>query len=79
MPVENLLGPAPSLPTVKADALGIFGTADPYLTEAAMTASESRVAGRWRYERLEGVGHCMSLEAADHINRLLLDFLAADH
>ena len=33
------------------------------------------VAGAWRYERLEGPGHWMQLEAPDEVNRLLLDFL----
>jgi pimeloyl-ACP methyl ester carboxylesterase len=29
----------------------------------------------WRYERLEGPGHWMHLEAPETINRLLIDFL----
>jgi pimeloyl-ACP methyl ester carboxylesterase len=28
-----------------------------------------------RYERLDGPGHWMQLEAPDQVNRLLLDFL----
>jgi pimeloyl-ACP methyl ester carboxylesterase len=42
-----------------------------------MTGSEKNVRGSWRYERLEGVGHWMQLEAPDEVNRLLLDFLPA--
>jgi pimeloyl-ACP methyl ester carboxylesterase len=55
--------------------MGVFGTADLYLTEAAMTSSRSKVTGPWRYERLEGVGHFIPLEAPEQLNRLLLDFL----
>ena len=76
LPVDRLLGPAPQLPPVKADTLAIFGTADDYLVEEAMTASEQRVEGRWRYERLEGVGHWLPLQAADRVNELLVEFLA---
>jgi pimeloyl-ACP methyl ester carboxylesterase len=30
----------------------------------------------WRYERLDGVGHRMQLEAPERISELLLDFLS---
>jgi pimeloyl-ACP methyl ester carboxylesterase len=33
------------------------------------------VAGPWRYERVDGPGHWMQLEAPGAINQLLLDFL----
>jgi pimeloyl-ACP methyl ester carboxylesterase len=55
--------------------MGVFGTADVALTEDAMVKSASRVSGPWRYERLEGIGHFIPLDAADQLNRLLLDFL----
>ena len=42
-----------------------------------MTASAQQVAGPWRYERIDGAGHWMQLEAPDELNRLLLDFLPA--
>jgi pimeloyl-ACP methyl ester carboxylesterase len=35
------------------------------------------VDGPWRYERIEGAGHWMQLDAPDTLNPLLLDFLAA--
>jgi pimeloyl-ACP methyl ester carboxylesterase len=41
-----------------------------------MTGSEANVAGPWRYERIEGPGHWMQLEAPDAVNELLVDFLA---
>jgi pimeloyl-ACP methyl ester carboxylesterase len=40
-----------------------------------MTDSARFVTGDWRYERLDGVGHHMPLEAPDRVNALLLDFL----
>src|SRR6185312_13425503 len=35
------------------------------------------VSGPWRYERLEGPGHWMQLDAPDQVNALLTDFLPA--
>jgi pimeloyl-ACP methyl ester carboxylesterase len=76
-PPERLVAPPPQLPPVQAPTLGVFGTDDLYLTEDAMQRSAECVAGSWRYERLEGVGHWIPLEAVDRLNRLLLDFLPA--
>jgi len=75
LPPDRLLGPVPPLPPVAAPTMGVFGTADLYLTEGAMVKSASKVTGPWRYERLEGVGHFVPLQAADQLNKLLLDFL----
>ncbi len=47
------------------------------LTEGQMTRSAAAVAGPWRYERLDGPGHWMQLQAPDAVNRLLVDFLPA--
>lgn len=74
---ERLVAPPPQLPPVQAPTLGIFGTRDLYVTEDAMRRSGEFVTGPWRYERLEGVGHWIPLEAAERLNRLLLDFLPA--
>jgi pimeloyl-ACP methyl ester carboxylesterase len=74
-PVQRLLGPPPPMPPVAAPTMGVFGTADVALTEDAMVKSASRVSGPWRYERLEGIGHFIPLDAADQLNKLLLDFL----
>ncbi len=77
VPVDRLIadGPAPQLPSVSAPTMGIFGTADLYLTEDAFVRSASKVTGPWRYERLEGAGHFIPLEEPDRLNALLLDFL----
>jgi pimeloyl-ACP methyl ester carboxylesterase len=55
--------------------MGIWSTGDIALLETQMTGSSDFVTGPWRYERLEGPGHWMQVEAAEELNRLLLDFL----
>ena len=78
LPVERLIGSGlgPAFPPVAAPTMGVYGTADLYLTEAAMVNSATKVTGGWRYERLEGVGHFVPLDAPVKLNKLLLDFLA---
>jgi pimeloyl-ACP methyl ester carboxylesterase len=56
--------------------MGVWSSGDFALTEGQMTRSAAHVAGEWRYERIEGPGHWMQLEAPETVNRLLLDFLA---
>jgi hypothetical protein len=53
--------------------MGVWSSGDPALTEGQMIRSASNVAGPWRYERLEGPGHWMGLEAPGKVNRLLID------
>ena len=72
---EFWVGPPPQLPPVQAPAMGIWSTGDMALSEAQMTDSARSVAGPWRYERLDGPGHWMQLEAPDEVTALLLDFL----
>jgi len=64
-----------ALPPVAAPTLGLFSTGEPYLTEAAMARSGEHVTGRWRYERIDGAGHWLQLDAAERVNRLLLEHL----
>jgi pimeloyl-ACP methyl ester carboxylesterase len=75
LPPTSLIQPPPELPPVQAPAMGIWSSGDLALTEEAMTGSAAHVAGPWRYERLDGVGHWMQLEAPEAVNALLLDFL----
>jgi len=77
IPASSFVEPGPELPPVQADTMGIWSSGDLFLTEGQMTRSEGSVAGKWRYERLDGPGHWMALEAPDQLNRLLLDFLPA--
>jgi pimeloyl-ACP methyl ester carboxylesterase len=63
------------MPQVQAPTMGVWSSGDPALTEGQMIRSASQVSGPWRYERLDGPGHWMQLEAPDVVNRLLIDFL----
>ena len=77
LPVQAILGRTGGLqlPMVKANTLGVWSTGDLYLTEEAMTRSEQRVQGTWRYERF-AESHWVPLDQPDRLNQLLLDFLS---
>ncbi len=75
VPPESYLQAGLELPPVQAPTMGVWSSGDPHLTEAQMTNSARCVAGPWRYERVDGAGHWMQLEAPDAVNRLLTDFL----
>ncbi|HUY67006.1 MAG TPA: alpha/beta fold hydrolase [Acidimicrobiales bacterium] len=77
VPPQAWIDPPPALPPVEAPTMGVWGSGDFALTEQQMTASAEYVAGPWRYERLQGPGHWMPLDAPDQVTRLLLDFLPA--
>jgi pimeloyl-ACP methyl ester carboxylesterase len=78
LPPESLVADPLELPPVQVPTMGVWSTGDMALTEQSMTGSEAFVAdGRWRYERIEGAGHWMQLDAPDRVNELLLDFLKA--
>jgi pimeloyl-ACP methyl ester carboxylesterase len=62
-------------PKVAVPVLGIWSSADPALTEAQMRGSARFVAAPFRYERIDGAGHWLQLEAPDRVNALLLGFL----
>jgi pimeloyl-ACP methyl ester carboxylesterase len=72
---EAWAAPPPRLPPVPAPAMGIWSTGDMALSEVQMTDSAQSTAGPFRYERLDGPGHWMQLDAPDQVNELLLDFL----
>jgi pimeloyl-ACP methyl ester carboxylesterase len=72
---ESWVAPPVVLPPVQAPTMGIWSSGDMALTETQMTDSAQNVAGPWRYERIEGPGHWVQLEAPNTVNQLLLDFL----
>jgi pimeloyl-ACP methyl ester carboxylesterase len=72
---ETWVGPPMQLPSVHAPTMGLWSSGDFALTETQMTDSAKSVSGPWRYERIDGPGHWMQLEAPDKVNALLLDFL----
>ncbi len=75
VPPSSLVQPAIEFPPVQAPTLGVWGSADFALTEQQMVGSAEFVTGPWRYERLDGLGHWVTLEDPGAINGLLLDFL----
>jgi pimeloyl-ACP methyl ester carboxylesterase len=77
IPPAAFVGAPIELPPVLAPTMGVWSSGDFALTEAQMTGSAAYVTGSWRYERLEGPGHWMQLQAPDEVNRLILDFLPA--
>lgn len=74
---EGWVAPPLDLPPVQAPTLGVWSTGEVAMTEEQMITSGRHVAGPWRYERLEGCGHWIPLEAPEACTRLLLDFLPA--
>ncbi len=77
LPPESLVGPPLELPPVQAPTMGMWSTGDFALLEQQMSGSGAFVTGDWRYERLDGPGHWLQLDAPEQVNRLLLDFLPA--
>ncbi|MFE1577717.1 alpha/beta fold hydrolase [Streptomyces fradiae] len=76
LPPKALFGPDVPLPSLPGPVLGMWSTGDRFLTEEAMTGTEKYVDGPWRYERVEGAGHWLQLEAPERVNAALLAFLA---
>jgi pimeloyl-ACP methyl ester carboxylesterase len=72
---ESLLAPPPVLPSIAAPTMGVWSSGDLALTERQMLDSAAYVTGPWRYERIDGAGHWMQLDATDALNALLVDFL----
>jgi pimeloyl-ACP methyl ester carboxylesterase len=64
-------------PQITAPTMGVWSSGDFALDESGMTGSQRYVDGSWRYERIEGAGHWMQLEAPDQVSALLVDFLPA--
>jgi pimeloyl-ACP methyl ester carboxylesterase len=76
LPPETLVAPPVDLPPVRVPTLGVWSSGDVALLEEGMTGSARFVTGPWRYERVDGAGHWLQLDAPDAVNALLLDFLA---
>ncbi|WP_349827467.1 alpha/beta fold hydrolase [Brevibacterium litoralis] len=64
------------LPTVSCPVMGVWSDADIALTERQMTDSQWYVDGDWRYERIDGTDHWMSVHAPEKVSALLVDFFA---
>lgn len=72
---ESLPSPSLQFPPITCPVLGIWSDKDFALSERQMTESAEFVEGPWRYEKIEGVGHWIPLQAPDEFNQLLLGFL----
>jgi pimeloyl-ACP methyl ester carboxylesterase len=60
---------------VTVPVLGIWSSKDVALVERQMINSATFCTAGWRYERIDGVGHWLPLEAPERLNPLLLDYL----
>ncbi|MDA0141992.1 alpha/beta fold hydrolase [Solirubrobacter deserti] len=60
--------------TVNAPTLGVWSSGDAYLLEDQMTGSADFVPD-FRYERIDGAGHWMQLDAPDRVTALLRSHL----
>ena len=76
MPPESLLS-SPLTTPVEVPVLGVWSTDDVALTEKQMAGSEAFTTDEWRYERIEGVGHWIPLEAPDRLNTLLIEWFGS--
>lgn len=61
---------------VRVPVMGVWSSLDPALGETQMRDSSRYVAGRFRYERIDGADHWLQVTAPDRVNALLLDFFA---
>jgi pimeloyl-ACP methyl ester carboxylesterase len=75
VPPESYTRSGLQLPPVQAPTMGVWSSEDPALLEAQMVSSAKNVAGPWRYERIDGAGHWLQLDAPSALNELLVDFL----
>jgi pimeloyl-ACP methyl ester carboxylesterase len=73
-PAQELARTRP-FPAVDVPTMGIWSSGDNFLTEDGMLGSGEHVTGPWRYERIEGAGHWLQLDAPTQVNALLLEFL----
>jgi pimeloyl-ACP methyl ester carboxylesterase len=62
---------------ITVPTLYVWSTNDTALGPVAAKATEREVDGPYRFEVLEGVSHWIPEQAADDLNRLLLDHLAS--
>jgi pimeloyl-ACP methyl ester carboxylesterase len=71
------IGLVDGLGPITTPTMYVWSTADPALGREAAEATAACVAGPYRFEVLEGVGHWIAELAADDVNRLLLSHLVA--
>ena len=57
---------------IRIPTLGIWSSREKYLVEAQMTGSAQHVDAPWTYERIEGAGHWIPVDAPDALAALLI-------
>jgi pimeloyl-ACP methyl ester carboxylesterase len=72
--METLLAAPPALPPITRPTLGLWGSEDKLLAEHPISGSGRFVQSSWRYVRLEGIGHWISLEAPQVLTESLVTF-----
>ena len=65
-------------PRIKVPVLGLWSTGDIFLSEKQMLLSAKYVDAPWSYERIEGSGHWIPLDAPKRLNNILIDYLATE-
>jgi len=66
----------PIYPRVKVPVVGIYSDGDIALTERQMQNSARYCDAGWKYVRIDGANHWMTLDAPVRVNQLLLEHLA---
>lgn len=64
------------VPVTQVPCMGIWSSADRFLTEKQMMDSAKYVDGPWQYRRIVGIQHWMQLDAPELLNKILLDYLS---
>jgi len=59
----------------RVPAFGIWSSGDIFLSERQMKLSTLYVDAPWRYERIENSSHWIQLDAPEHLNKLLIEYL----
>ncbi len=75
IPPQAFVEDPPVLPPITMPALGIWSSGDHALSERQMTGSRDYCTAGFTFERLEGYGHWLPLEAPEVVARLLTTFL----
>lgn len=57
---------------VRIPTLGVWSSEEKYLVEAQMTGSEAYVDAPWTYERIDGAGHWLQIDAPERLAALLI-------
>jgi pimeloyl-ACP methyl ester carboxylesterase len=65
-----------AFPRITVPVLGIWSADDIFLSEKQMLLSAKYVDAPWSYERIEGSGHWIPLDAPERLSNILIDYLA---